>query len=205
MRNAVISFSIMIMLLPAISLLSAVPDQEWLTPAYPAQPSDQHTVTLKYSYIYQERQFMPSYSLEALPKNRWEFTSPESAMIARGAAMRQLDYEGWLTTWDELSKSLMEQRAKEHHQELSAVIDQWKGILEAGKMTMVRRIQTGPYVILTYRIVDDAGKDIGQIELPSVFHLVEGRWLGTQDLSRDILLLESPWVTGQQHVERTME
>lgn len=205
MKNIAISISIMAVLLLTISLLSAAPNQEWLTPAYPAQPSEQYTVTLKYSYTYEERQFASWYSLEALPKNQWAFTSPESAMIARGAAMRQMDYEGWLATWDASSKTLMEQRAKEHHQELSAVVDQWKDILEIGKMTMVRRIQTGQYVILTYRIVDEAGRDIGQIELPSVFHRVDEHWLGTQDLSRDILLLESPWVTGEQHVERTIE
>ncbi len=205
MRNRAILISITVLLFLTIRLLWAAPGQEGLTPAYPAQASEQHTVTLKYSYTYEERQFTPSYPIGPLPRNQWAFTSPESAMITRGAAMKQLDYEGWLGTWDDLSKSTMEQRAKEHNQELKAVVDQWRGILEVGRMTMVRRIQSGQYVILTYRIVDETGRDIGQMELPSVFHQVDGRWQGTQDLSSDILLLESPWVTREQHVERTLQ
>lgn len=193
-------------LLPlTLTLLRAASEQEWLTPAYPAQPSERHVVTLRYSYVYEERQFVPSYPIEPLSRNQWELGSPESAMIVRASAMKQLDYEGWRTTWDEASKAEMEKQVKDHGRELSDLVDQWRGVLAAGRMAMVRRVQTGQYVILTYRIVDATGRDLGQIELPSVFHLVDGRWLGTQDLSSDVLLLESPWVTGKQQVERTFQ
>jgi hypothetical protein len=204
MRNAAVPISLMAIVLLAISMSWAAYEEEWVTPAYPARPSEEHTVTLKYSYTYDERQFTPAYAIEPLSKDRRTLTSPESAMIARGAAMKELDYEGWLATWDDPSKSEMEQRAKEHNHELRTITDQWREVLVAGHMAMVRRIQTGNYVIVTYRIVDDAGQDISGIELPSVFHLVDGQWLGTQELSGDVLLLESPWVTGKEHVERVI-
>jgi len=206
MTRRAIEVAILITLfLPAGDLSPASVDQEWLTPAYPAQSSEQHTVTLKYKYTYEERQFIPSHSIEPSPRNTWAFTSPESAMIARASAMKQLDFEGWLATWDQPSQLEMQEKAKKRNHELSEIVDQWKGILEVGRMSMVRRIKTGEYVIITYRVVDETGLDIGQVELPSVYHLVDGRWLGTQGLSSDVLLLESPWATGQQHVERTLE
>jgi hypothetical protein len=205
MRRITMAIALTItLLLSTIHVQPVTADQEWVTPSYPARASEEHTVTLKYSYTYEERQLTPSYSIEPLPATVWNFASPESAMIARASAMKQLDYENWLATWDQSSQAEMQQRARQNNRELSDIVDQWRGILEVGRMVMVRRIQTGQYVILTYRVVDDSGRDIGQIELPSVFHLVKDRWLGSQELSSDILLLESPWVTGTQHVERTL-
>src|SRR5215470_15373178 len=126
MTRRAIEIAILIALfLPPGNLSPASVDQEWLTPAYPAQTSEQHTVTLKYKYTYEERQFIPSYLIEPSPRNTWAFTSPESAMIARASAMKQLDFEGWLATWDQPSQLEMQEKAKKRNHELSEIVDQW--------------------------------------------------------------------------------
>ena len=204
MRLIVIPIACISVLFPrSISSSQIAPDQEWANPAYVAQSSQEHKVSITYRYTYEERIFTPPLVVESLAANARTFMSPESTMIARASAMKELDYAGWLATWDQPSQLQMEQRAKQAGLKLSDVVDQWRGILKAGQIMMVRRIQTGQFVILTYRIVDSSRRDIGQLELPSVFHLVGDQWLGTQELSTDELLLESPWITGTQHIERT--
>jgi hypothetical protein len=178
--------------------------QEWQSPAYPAESNQEHTVSITYQYTYDERLFAPPFVIAAVSPMARTFASPEATMIARASAMKDLDYDAWLATWDEHAKAEMEQRAKQSGRKLNDVVDQWRGIMKAGRIMMVRRIQTGQFVVLTYRVVDSTGKDISQLELPSVFHLVGDQWLGTQELSSDELLLESPWVSEVAHVERTV-
>jgi hypothetical protein len=174
-----------------------------ITPAYPAKPSEERTVTITYHYRYEERIFTPPVPIEAVALSSRTFDTPESAFIARVSGMKESDYKGWLTTWDVPSRLQLQQRAQEPGFSPQAMIDQWRGILDLARMTMVRSIKTGSFIILTYKVINKEGKDIGQLELPSVFHLVDDRWMGTQELSRDFLLLESPWITGATHVERT--
>lgn len=172
-------------------------------PSYPAGPSEEHKVTISYRYTYQETRLDVPFSLEEGNVSR-QVSKPEEAMIARVVAMKRLDYPAWLETWDPQAKQQMEERAKQPDTTPTALTAQWRGVLNTARMMMVRRIQTGEYVILTYRLIDRSGRDVGRLEFPSVFHLVGDRWLGTQDLASDFLLLESPWNTGVDRVERTV-
>jgi hypothetical protein len=122
-------------------------------------------------------------------------------MRTRALAMTQLNYDLWLTTWDAPSQQILRQQNSSQ----TAIDSQkhlWQVFFSRGQQVLFKQIETKGYVILTYRVISPEGQDLGSLELPSVFHKVGDKWLGTQDLASDALLFESPWMTNTEKAER---
>ena len=85
-------------------------------------------------------------------------------------------------------------------------VAQWKEIFDIARFVLTTRIESGEYVVLTYRVLTIEGQDMQNgLEMPVIFHKVDGSWRATQTLSSDLLVLESPWVSGQNEVEEIAE
>ena len=172
--------------------------------AYPATPARQQTLTQTLEFTYLEGDFKPPYRIPAEPQQNGSFRTPEETMSVRASAMISQDYDLWLSTWDDSA------RAQFLHESTgpAAVAErkrQWRAMFSVSQMVLFKRIETREFVILTYKMLDEQGRNVGQFELPSVFQKIGNRWIGTQRLAADPLLIESPWISMQSMVVREVK
>jgi hypothetical protein len=169
--------------------------------SYPAGPAVQRTITRTFDFTYTERNFIPPFRIGLETSTSSLVDTPEHAMATRARAMAASEYDKWLATWDGEAKS----QFAEEYQVPAKLGEQkrlWHAVFSVGQIVLFKRIETRQFVILTYRVLDQKGTNIGRLELPSVFRKVDGGWLGTQELSADPLLEESPWMTGQSSAQK---
>lgn len=160
------------------------------------------THTLEFTYV--ERDFLPPFRIQAQQQLNGVPSSPENTMRVRALAMMRQDYEGWLSTWDADARAGFPSEI----QDPASVAErkrQWRAIFSVSRMVLFRKIETRQLVILTYKMLDENGNNVGQFELPSVFQETDGKWLGTQQLAADPLLIESPWISKRSIVEREVK
>jgi hypothetical protein len=172
----------------------------WAYPMFNAGPTQVKEITQIDRFPYVEQTFQPAFTIEAQPQGDDRFTSPEEAMISRTSEMMHADYDAWMGDWDAPSRVLTEKIETLQKTTRENRVQMWKAAFSTSRFTLAHRIQTGPYVILTYHLTRD-GRPVVPAEFPVIFHLVEGRWDATQDLSKDPLPSSSPWMTGQDKVE----
>lgn len=187
------------------SSTSAAAPTRWMQPVYRTTPAVQKEITATEHYTYRVAEYQPPVTIQAVPKPSWRWTTPEEAMISRTSAMMISDYDAFMAAWDPASRAESVQSYGGSGQTEEKWLQQWKEIFAIGRMVMTRRIDTGEYAIITYRVLTFDGQDVGGgLELPTVFVKNDGRWAATQALKRDPLVLQSPWVSGQDQIERTV-
>jgi hypothetical protein len=187
-------------------MASAQSPEAWVWPKYKTTQPEQKKLTVVSHYTYREQEYDPAIPIrQAVPKAERRQGSPEEAMISRVSAMMAGDYEWWLETWDEASRLLTEEGNEQAGRTPEYFTRWWADTLRLAHIELVRRIETGPYVVVTYRLVTPSGEAAGNgIEFPTVFHRVGDRWLATLDLRRDPLVPASPWISGQRRMEQTV-
>lgn len=171
----------------------------WVWPTNSTTKPVDKTLTIVNIYRYKEMSISPPVMIDPILKNEQRYGTPEEAMISRVSAMMALDYEWWLNTWDPASRILFQEKERASDRTKDYWIQWWKDSFRFTRFTLIRHIETGPYVILTYRMMSKDGKDVGRgLELPVVFRNEHGHWLVTADLSSDQLAQSSPWVSGKE-------
>lgn len=183
---------------------SAGDAQAWVSPRYQTTPPQQRELTLVQHYHYTERRYEPPVTIHE-PLEEARFGSPEEAMITRISAMMRGDYEAWLAAWDPASREFVAGRNAAEGQSPEDWTTLWADRLRLMRFQLVRRIETGPYVMVTYTMVTPEGEPATVLELPTVFRRFDGRWLATQELARDPLAPASPWVSGRYTQEVVVE
>ncbi len=150
--------------------------------------SKELTVTERYHYI--ERVYAPQVALPRVSDPPETVNMPEQALISQISSIDALDYDWWVSTWDDESqKKLLERdvaagRTKKDWQQ------QWQ--VKAGKMNVVltRWIMSGQYVILAYTLSTADQKGAGTLpETVMAFKQWKGSWKATLDLEGDPVLL----------------
>lgn len=179
--------------------------QSWVWPVYETTEPVEKEITVVEHYNYRESKYEPAVIIQPVQKDAQKYETPEEAMVTRVSAMMAYDYEWWLTTWDPASKSIYLEKEKAAGRTKDYWIQWWKDTFQFSRYELVRRIDTGSYTALIYRMINLTNKDDNSsMEFPSVFHKSNGRWLTTVDLARDSLLLSSPWVSGKSLEEKTI-
>ena len=176
----------------------------WVFPAHPTTPPEDKVITTVDTYHYEERRFEPEIVVEAVPPEAVDYASPERAFISRFSAMIRGDYDGFMASWDDVSRQLTEVNDAGRGQTPTLYVETWRSIFSAASATMVRRIDTGDYVIITYRYVLPDGTVLQDIEFPGMFREYANGWRATQELASDDLLAVSPWVTGETDVTQVV-
>jgi hypothetical protein len=169
----------------------------WAKPLYRTAKGQEKTIIQVDKFPYRESVYLSQKPVEPLPKDKYSFVTPEEALISRLSAMTNLDYDGWLKTWDEKSQKFLKDLDARPDFGPQKRINQWRGVFGQVKPVLVRRIETGSYVIVTYKLLNKAGQDAGLLEYPTPFKQVGGLWIGTQELQSDALMNMSPWVSGK--------
>ena len=172
----------------------------WAYPMFNAGTTQVKEITQIDHFPYLEQHYEPAYTIEARPEGEDRFSSPEEAMISRTSEMMHADYDAWLGAWDDRSRQLTEKIEKLQKITAENRLAMWKAAFTTSRFTLAHRIQTGPYVILTYHLTRE-GHPVVPAEFPVIFHELKGRWYATQELSKDPLPSTSPWMSGQDKVE----
>jgi len=212
-RKPTVAASLAAMLLASAAVpaqTTVAPDLEppptWVWPRFATAPAEERVLTLVDRWDYVEQRYEPPYTIDAaVPQGEARTDSPEAVMISRISAMMRSDYEEWLSHWDPASREFLAAKNAQQGETPQSWVARWDDRLRFMRFRMLRRIETGPYVIITYTLVTPQGEDAtgAELELPVVFRRSEeeGRWFATQDLRHDALLAMSPWVSGQSIVE----
>jgi hypothetical protein len=169
----------------------------WAKPLYKTTKGQEKTIIQVDKFPYRESTYLSQKPIQPVAKDKYTFVTPEDALVSRLSAMANLDYDGWLKSWDDKSQQLL--KAMDAHPDAGPQkrIDQWRGVFGQVKPVLIRRIETGSYVIVTYKLMNKAGQDAGILEYPAAFKQVGGLWMGTQELQSDALMNMSPWVSGK--------
>jgi len=176
----------------------------WVFPAFPTLPPTEEALTAVNIYNYTESLFDPPLVVEQLPEGVESFETPVKAMITRVSTMMAGDFDAFMETWEPESRVETAERDADLGRTPLNYVQTWASIFDVARTTLIRRIETGRYVILTYKYVSEDGEALSEMEFPAVFAKVDGEWLASQDLARDDLPELSPWVTGAEVVERTI-
>jgi len=169
----------------------------WAKPLYKTTKGQEKTIIQVDKFPYRESTYLSQKPIEPLAKDKYSFVTPEDALVSRLSAMANLDYDGWLKSWDEKSQQFLKSMDAHPDAGPQKRINQWRGVFGQVKPVLVRRIETGSYVIVTYKLLNKAGQDAGILEYPAAFKQVGGLWIGTQELQSDALMNMSPWVSGK--------
>lgn len=141
--------------------------------------------TITKHYWYREQMYDPPVNIEFLQESPAFHSGPEALLISQISAMKALNYDWWLNTWDSVSKLKIIDRVTKLDKSKEVWRNQWQNKFEDKKVLMVRWIETGTYVILTYKLVASNNE---QKESAVVFKLDEGKWVATLDLEDDPVL-----------------
>lgn len=192
--------------LAACALVLAQAPPAWVSPTHSTTEPQEKELTMVSHFKYREQEYDPPVVIRrAVPKSERRQSTPEEAMISRVSAMMAQDYDWWLETWDAESRQLTIENNLAQGRSAEYFLQWWGDTFRFANVALTRRVETGPYVVITYRLVTPSGLDAGDgIEFPSIFHQVDDRWLATLDLRRDPLVPASPWVSGRARMEQTV-
>ena len=158
-------------------------------PAFQTSPAKTEKIVEEHLYFYRVLVYEPSVEVE--PGERpASFDNPEQAALTRIRAMHRGDFEAFLNSWDPASRTLMEKRARERGHDAEFWRQQWSGLFDGRRVELTQRIETGPYVLVAFRVLpaEDAAAgddDEGTLLTTAFKRQDDGRWLATQELSLD--------------------
>jgi hypothetical protein len=183
---------------------SGAPDDipTWTKPLYRTTKGQEKTIVEVQKFPYRERMYTGTQPLDYLAKDQYRYATPEDAVISRLSAMANLDYDSWLKSWDKAGRARLLEMDANGQPGKDKRLDQWRGVMSQVKPVLVRRIETGKYVIVTYKLVNKAGQDAGQFEFPTALVQEGGLWIGTDSLKNDPFFNLVPWVTGHTSDEK---
>jgi hypothetical protein len=153
-------------------------------PAYPSTERVQREFVVEYVYDYAFSSYTPQVTLPVVAPALGKRDTPENALIAFYSAMRAGDYDAWLACWDEASQKKFAEEAKTYKHDPAFWKKYFNDVFSVHKTTLlVDRVETQVYVILDTLLTGGT-----PMRVPTVFHLVNGNWMATNDLTDNPIL-----------------
>lgn len=171
---------------------------EWVWPTFKATEAEKGVVDIKSTYKYREQVASDNTYLPVLKKAYALDKNPENSLISRLSAVRRADYDLWLKMWTPDSRKLALGFYKSKGLDKDYWTQIWERQFARSKIQLIRKVEYAQYVIFTYKVFSETGKDIGNgLEFPIVFKRDDDLgWGVTLDLRDNPLVIYSPWVEG---------
>ncbi|MGD2114270.1 MAG: hypothetical protein PVG07_04400 [Acidobacteriota bacterium] len=156
--------------------------------------------TVVQHYHYREQRYDPPVQVPVLDEPPVSYNAPEEALSGLISAMEHRDHEWWLETWDETSRELIARRDEALGTTPEERLATWEEKAR-GDAVLVRWVETGQYVILTYRRrgAQDSAESSAE-EQRVAMKLSESGWVATLDLAQDPVFQHV--TTDEQRIER---
>src|SRR3954468_16373790 len=174
----------------------------WTKPLFKATRGQEKTIVEVQRFPYRQEMYQDAKPIEYLAKDQYRYVTPEDALVSRLSAMANLDYEGWMKSWDKVSQARLRNMDARNEPGMQKRLNQWQGVFSQVHPVLVRRVETGKFLIVTYKLLNKAGQDAGMFEFPTPFLQDGGLWIGTDALINDPLFNLVPWVTGHMTDEK---
>lgn len=166
-------------------------------PEFPTGPARVEKVVEEMAYFYRLSAYQPAVAVQPVARASASYDTPEDAAIAAISAMLTGDYAWFLETWTPAARRAFEQRNAELGRGPEFWTSAWQKGFAGKRVELTHRIETGPYVLIAYTIVDPAappaaveeGTGVRRPFLTTVLEERDGRWLATQDLAADPVLM----------------
>ncbi len=160
-------------------------------PLFPTGTAKVEKVIEEVSYFYRIMNYQPFVAVAPVSKDAARYDSPEAATIAAVSAMSAGDFAWWRSTWTASAQRTMDERDRQLQRTVADWQAVWKRALDGKRVEITRRIETGPYVLVVYRLVPAASTTAeaqASPELATVLVREGEKWLATQDLAGDPVL-----------------
>jgi hypothetical protein len=161
-------------------------------PLFPTSEPVANRIVVEEEYGFSVRRYTPAVELKPVPRGSANYETPEATTIAMLSAMATRDLDWFRSLWDAESARLMEEKDKQQGHDAAFWTSTWDKAFRNRRITITTRIDTGKYVLIGYELNSlsadgQATADVIQLDVP--LKQVDGRWLGTQELSNDPVLL----------------
>lgn len=150
-------------------------------------------------YTFRLMQYDPSVAIQFVhePKAA-SYQTAEDTVIAHFSAMNAGDYSWFMETWSKESRKQMEQRNKSAQRTPEFWKKTWARVLQGGTVELLNRLESGPYVLIEYRLSAKGNEKPFQDTVALARE--DGRWVLTQELAADPVL--SSWNAPGLRVQR---
>lgn len=147
---------------------------------------DKVVVELTYKFI--SYRYEPPYPITYLQRGEeGKYNSPIDTITTYFSAMRNGDYNLFMSCWDEVSKIEVQKMDKEAGREPQFWIDKWEKWIGGRDLYIDYRVNTGSYILLKYRLTDNKQE---KISTNTIAFKKEGEhWFVTSELSADPVLV----------------
>lgn len=168
-----------------VAVIIFLPYTSFASDAYPTGKAEAGKFTVEYVYNFVSKPYTPEVLFEPVSKKNASYSSPEESFIAQFSAMANEDYKWWISGWNEQSQKEIEARNKQMKRNADSWTKVWKGAMKGQTIKLIQKIETGPYVLINYKMFDHDGKET----LNSLFVCKNeaGKWLATEELSTDLM------------------
>jgi hypothetical protein len=164
--------------------------------AFPTGKVESGKFVVEYVYNYTVRPYDPAVTFNAVPRKDASRATPEDAFIAHFSAMTAKDYDWWLTGWTSESRASIEARNRSMNRNADTWAGIWDKAMKGQSIRMTRRVDSGPFAFIVYRMVDAGGKTT--LESMYACKRVGKEWLATEELAEDPMFHH--FLEGQRHV-----
>ncbi len=160
--------------------------------AFPTGDPSIGRIVAEDEYGFAIRRYTPPVEFRPVARAAATSDSPEAATIAQLSAMAARDVDWFRSTWDAESLQVMDASNREQGHDAAFWTSTWERTFRDRRVVLTHRIDSGKYVVVVYQLVAQraapgAVDDIVELETP--LKLQDGRWLATQELSSDPVLL----------------
>jgi len=151
-------------------------------PEFRTTPPEQKRFTLIRHLHYRERRYSPPYRMETMKGPQKMYAGPEAMLVAQLSAMKALDYDWWLDTWDRAARAKYEAADAADEAARDRRLARWKKAYTGRQFELVRWIEFDRRVVLTFRA---RGGRTKAPEQARAFALDRGLWKATLGLEPD--------------------
>ncbi len=177
-------------------------------PAYATAAPAEGKVVVEEHYPFTVKRYSPAVEVKPVSRESASYDTPEAAAVSGISAMFAKDFGWFRSTWDQASNALMDERDKAMKRGPEFWMAAWEKAFKNRKALLTERVETGDYVFILYKLVDEAKRAVAgdapnqDIELITVLKLQDGKWLATQEMAQDPVLLY--WKRPEVKLKRVM-
>jgi hypothetical protein len=194
-------FQLYIVLLVGFGSLNATAQVNDFALSVKASSSKFKTLVVETTYIYRVLELKPSLriSIEQYPEQSDANTKPERVLQEQFAAMKQGNYERFMSTWTRASQKEMDARNASKKFDKSFWIGKWHETLPGKAIDIKNFIVYSRFVLIQYSLVDaTSGKEFATDTV--AFVKENGLWKMTQELAYEAILSNWNSPTGRVQV-----
>ena len=160
-------------------------------PVFRTTPPVVKKVVVEEEYGFALRRYDPPVDVTAVDRNLAKDDTPEATTIAILSAMSRGDVAWFRSLWDPESARILAADDTKYGRDDTSWTAAWARTLRDRRIVLTNRIDSGDYVLIAYDLIplQPNHKPEEVIHLETPLKLQNGRWLATQELSSDPVLL----------------